>query len=64
MSIQTAGTAGPSYRQRPGQPHIVETQPRPGARWIFEAECKSARAAQEWIWQKAKSQLIQQQQGG
>lgn len=62
MTIQSGGTAGIAYRQKPGAPHIVQQQNRPGAKWKKVTECRTAWAAQQWILHQAKRVLQERNQ--
>lgn len=59
MTIQSGGTTGVAYRQKPGAPHIVQKQTRSGARWEDVTECRTAWAAQQWILNQAKQVLLE-----
>lgn len=57
MTIESAtdGVVYPRYRQKPGEPNVVQAQIRFRGAWIFEAHCATAALAREWIWQRTRT---------
>lgn len=53
---------GPSLRQRPGQPTVVEMRPHAKAAWrpVPGLHCETPAAAQAWIWAAVARHLQQQ----